>query len=386
MNSPFPTPNTNALQLSHQLTDLIRTEIKKNSGYISFARYMEMALYTPELGYYMNPFPKFGKEGDFTTAPEVSELFAQCLARQIQQVFQTLKTGDILEFGAGNGHLCVDLLAALANLDSLPAHYYMIEISPALKQQQQQLIAQQSPDLAKHVVWVDQVPAHFTGVIIANEVLDAMPIHRFHLQQQNLKACSVTWEDNQFVDCLTPPDENLTQAVHSLGIDLQADYTSEINLSLHSFIHSLAEAMQQGLVLIIDYGYPRHEYYHPQRWMGTLMCHYQHHAHTNPYWHPGLQDITAFVDYTAILDAAHATPFIINGYTTQSHFLLSCGMLELIDKIWVDNIKNPWAINQQIKQLLLPSQMGESFKVLGLTKDFNFPLLGFTLHNMQEKL
>lgn len=374
----------NPSQISQQLSALIRDEITQ-LGYIPFSRFMELALYAPNLGYYVNPLPKFGKEGDFTTAPETSQLFAMCLAKQTQEVLHTLGNADILEFGGGSGRLMVDLLRALHKLQSLPSHYYMIEISPLLKEQQQQLLKQELPDLSDKVIWVDQIPPHFQGVIIANEVLDAMPVHRFHMQQGKLQECCVTWEDNQFADCLVPAQPALAKAVAALGIVFEEGYTSEINLALPAWIGSLNAGLQRGLVLIIDYGYPRHEYYHPQRWMGTLMCHYQHRAHMHIYEYIGSQDITAFVDFTAISHSASSTPLMLNGYTTQGHFLLSCGLLEMADNMDFD-FEQRYAISQQLKKLLLPSQMGEAFKVLALTKDLTMPLLGFTSHNMQEKL
>ncbi len=380
----LPTPDTNAQQLSQQLTSLIHAEITAN-GPISFARYMELALYAPKLGYYTGPAHKFGPRGDFTTAPELSPLYGECLARQIQSVLQALGVADIIEFGAGSGQLALNILIALEKNNTLPNHYYILELSAELQQRQKKLLAERIPHLMGRIIWLSQLPENFQGVVIANEVLDAMPVERFQWQRQQAKQLMVDWQNQQFVPITQPAPQILSERIAQLNIEFSENYSSEINLALKGWIAAIANFLQCGLVLIIDYGFPRHEYYHRDRSMGTLMCHYQHHAHDNPFFWPGLQDLTAHVDFTAIAEAAITANLSIGGYTTQSNFLLGCGLLAIADNMDND-AKQQYSVAQQIKKLLLPGEMGELFKVMALTKNLSIPLIGFNLYNMTHKL
>ncbi len=380
----LPLPDSAAQQHAQQLTEYLQSEIVAH-GPLSFARYMELALYAPALGYYSAGAHKFGVGGDFTTAPEITPLFGRCIANQIQSVLETLGTGDILEFGAGSGRLAIDILTALKTHNILPQHYYILELSPDLRQRQQNLIRQHLPDLAKRIIWLESLPKSFTGVVLANEVLDAMPAHRFQWHNNAPLESYVTWQQDQFTEFFDSPQSELRKKINELELTFSEGYTSEIHLTIPSWITSLGNFLQRGLVLLIDYGFPRHEYYHRDRWMGTLMCHYQHYAHTNPFWWPGLQDITAHIDFTAVAEAASMADLSVAGYTTQGHFLLSCGLTSMA----VDteaNISEQLQTSLQLKKLLLPSEMGELFKVMALTRDLPSPLLGFTLHDMREKL
>ena len=380
----LPTPDPTAQQHSRQLTEYLQTEIATH-GAISFARYMELTLYAPGLGYYSAGTHKFGSGGDFITAPEISPVFGQSLAKQIQPVLETLGQGDILEFGAGSGRLAIDILTALQHSATLPQHYYILELSSELKQRQQNLITQHLPDLAERVVWLTCLPDKFQGVVLANEVLDAMPAHRFQWHNDAPRESYVTWRQGQFSEFFDTPHPELAEKIRQLEIAFSQDYTSEIHLAIPAWIASIADFLQQGLVLLIDYGFPRHEYYHRDRSMGTLMCHYQHLAHTNPFWWPGLQDITAHIDFTAVAEAAVQADLSVAGYTTQAHFLLSCGLSGRTVNMGTD-IYQQLQTSQQLKKLLLPSEMGELFKVIALTRGLPLPLLGFTLHDMREKL
>lgn len=380
----LPQPDQQAITHSEALVALMREEIRAH-GPLSFARYMELALYAPGLGYYTGGAQKFGADGDFMTAPEISPLFGQCLARQIQSVLSTLPTGNILEFGAGSGRLIVDILSAL---EDTPAHYYILELSPDLKQRQQQWVQAKIPGLAHKVSWLDRLPTQFTGVIIANEVLDAMPVHRFQWHQAALHERSVTWENGRFQEILTPPCAELTTATESwwttephLDKHWFIDgYCSEINLNLPAWLHSVADFLEAGLILLLDYGFPRQEYYHPDRSMGTLQCHYRHHAHSDPFYWPGLQDITAHVDFTAVAQAAEQAGLTLAGYGNLANFLFSCGLLELAANMPAD-LQAQYQVSQEIKKLVLPSEMGELFKVMALTKNLAPPLLGFETFN-----
>lgn len=347
---------------------------------------MQEALYAPGIGYYTGGLLKFGKEGDFVTAPELSPLFANTLANQCEQVLQVLSTDNdsntlpttILEFGAGTGKLAANLLRALEAKDCLPAHYVIIELSAELQSRQAATIKAIGPQLAERVSWRNTLPTEpINGVIIGNEVLDAMPVTLFKQDSQALKEATVTvsTDSSLLLDWRTATPQ-LTQAIESLGIDFQPGYTSEINHLIAPWINSLSTCLHQGVCLLIDYGFPAHEYYHPQRHMGTLMCHFQHHAHSNPLILTGIQDITAHVDFTLVANAAVDAGFQVTGFTNQAAFLLNCGLLEQANESHA----------REIKQLTLPTEMGELFKVMALTKEWDAPLLGFSQHDQRVRL
>jgi SAM-dependent MidA family methyltransferase len=380
----LPKPGAIAAAHSQRMQQRLQAEIA-NHGAISFARFMELALYAPGLGYYSAGAHKFGAEGDFITAPELSSLFAQCLARQCTQVLKFLKGGDILEFGAGSGKLAADVLLSLAEQEALPEHYYILEISADLRQRQQQYLAQHIPQWSNRVIWLETLPTTFRGVILANEVLDAMPVHRFKIQAE-IQEYFVDFEQDAFVwRLLKATNPRLLQRLEKLDIALTAGYESELSVAIAPWLKSISAFLQQGLILLIDYGFPRHEYYHLQRDSGTLMCHYQHRAHDNPLILPGLQDITAHVDFTHIAETADELNFEVAGFTNQAHFLLSCGLMEL-PALTTDDPNQQWKVSQQIKILTLPSEMGELFKTMALSRDLPITLLGFTLSDLRNRL
>lgn len=384
-SSALPAPDLLAIAHSEKLIASIQDEIDRQ-GAISFARYMELALYAPGLGYYSAGSHKFGKGGDFVTAPEISPLFSRCIARQCQQVLSVLKHGDILELGAGSGAMAVGILAELEQQHCLPEHYYILEPSADLKQRQQQLIQARLPHLYQRVIWLDTLESlKLRGIILANEVLDALPVHKFRITADGLQEFFITREQEKLVWQLGKPQQAVKIAIEQLQITLTENYESEINLLLPSWINSLQAILLQGLILLVDYGFPRHEYYHPDRDRGTLMCHYQHLAHDNPLIFPGLQDITAHVDFTAVAAAALAHDLIVAGYTAQAYFLLSCGITTMLEQL-PDDDKIKLSAIQQIKQLTSPHEMGELFKVMALTRNFAVPLIGFSWYDMPAKV
>ena len=376
----LPVPSDVALAHSQRLSDLIKTEIATNNGQITFNRFMHLCLYAPGLGYYSAGLNKFGEGGDFVTAPEVSPLFSRCLARQCAEV-----GGDVLEFGAGRGVMAADILLELKAQDSLPDQYYIMEVSADLKQRQQAMIQARAPDLFDRVVWLEQLPDSFSGMVLANEVLDAMPVHVFNIEQDKISEQYVALDGDQFVwqtgdvssDVLRTQVEKIKTEQ-----DLPEGYVSEINLFMMGWINSIASMMQKGMVLLIDYGYSRREYYHQQRSSGSLMCHYQHRAHTNPLLWPGLQDITAHVDFTALAEAGDAAGFSVDGFVTQAHFLMNCG----IEQLMAASKQDPLEMNQQIKKLMLPDAMGEVFKVMALSKDLEISISGLGQFDMRGRL
>ncbi|MEN8107468.1 MAG: SAM-dependent methyltransferase [Pseudomonadota bacterium] len=388
--SELPAPPAVALALSEELTARIHAEIHAAGGSIPFSRYMELCLYSPGLGYYSAGLQKFGEAGDFVTAPEISPLFGQCLAQSCAAVLAELGGGDLLEFGAGSGRLAVDVLSALAQLQQLPGTCYIIERSADLRERQQVLLAGTLPDVADRVRWLDALPAgDFRGVILANEVLDAMPVERFHWTGAAVEQYCVADINEAFgwQLCKDTPVE-LATAVAGICEDnsLPSGYVAEANLMLAPWLQGVATAMSQGVVLLADYGYPRHEYYHVQRTQGTLMCHYRHRVHDDPFLWPGLQDITAHVDFTAVAEAAVAAGFAVSGYTTQAHFLLDCGLEQLLQAQGEPQSTSYLRAAQQVKTLIMPGEMGERFKFIALTKDVELEIPGFRMQNMRGRL
>jgi SAM-dependent MidA family methyltransferase len=366
----LPSPTPDALAYSQQLSRHIQAEIAAADGWMNFARFMELALYAPGLGYYVAGARKFGAAGDFVTAPEISPLFGYCLAGQCGKILTHLQQGDILEFGAGTGKLALDVLTELARQDNLPRQYYILELSPDLRQRQQQTLV----GFTERVVWLDTLPDNWRGVVLANEVLDAMPVRRFYRDANAWLEWGVSVADGQFQWLLRPASPDLEAALS--GLDLAAGYSGEINLSLAPWLQALFDSMTQGAVLLIDYGFPRHEYYHPQRTQGTLMCHYRHHAHDDPFFLPGLQDITAHVDFSAVAIAAEQTGFHVAGFATQADFLLGSGLAHYIQQADPNDLVNYIPLINGMKKLVMPEEMGELFKVVGLSKKIELTLPG----------
>ncbi|MCA0403577.1 MAG: SAM-dependent methyltransferase [Proteobacteria bacterium] len=366
------------------LINTIKTKLK--DGPMSFADFMQQALYDPFAGYYSAGLQKLGKDGDFITAPELTPLFAAAIANQVQQILSSLTNPSILEFGAGSGRLCVDLLRALEKLNSLPQNYYILEVSSSLKERQKSLIKTELPHLYERVQWLSSWPKErFNGVMLANEVLDAMPVHRFLHTSTGLLESFIKLNEQDELEEIFLPTENkrLIKAVTDLQT-LPSPYISEVNLFIDDWLKEASDVLNEGAFFLIDYGFPRHEYYHPDRHTGTLMCHFRHQAHPNALIHVGKQDITAHVDFSHVADAADRAGFSIAGYCSQASFLLSLGLLNLVQEIGSESER--LIVNTDIKKLLQPSEMGELFKVIALTKKIDFPLLGFQLHDKRASL
>ncbi len=388
--SELPPPGTDALAHSRRLQALICEEMAQ-CGPLPFDRFMELALYAPGLGYYTAGSHKFGEAGDFVTAPELSPLFARCLARQCQEVLAELGGGDVLEFGAGSGVLAAELLLELEMLSALPVHYYILDLSPDLRERQAQTIRDRAPHLFDRVVWLDRLPEPgLRGLIIANELLDAMPVQRFRIAAEAVEEGFVCWNGGAFEPLWdVPTSAGLVEAVAALQQDrgpFEEGYMSEVNLRAGPWLEALGRIIEAGVLLLIDYGYPCREYYHPQRHTGTLMCHYRHRAHTDPLILVGLQDITAHVDFSAIAMAGRAAGFVIDGYTNQASFLIGCGLEALLTQSDSADLKAHLALMQGVKRLTLPSEMGERFKVLALTRRWKQPLRGFSVRDLSARL
>lgn len=372
----LPTPSADALAHSAQLNLHLRREIEAAGGWISFARYMELALYAPGLGYYTAGSRKLGKEGDFTTAPELTPLFGHALARQLQTLAdQGLR--QILEIGAGSGALAAAILEQLDQLDALPERYLILELSPELRARERDTLAARVPHLLERVAWLNQLPPSFSGVVIGNEVLDAMPVEIVRNDEGGIEQGGVRIDpDSERLQWdFHPAEGELLAAAQTLA--LPPAYTTEIGLLAQAFIATLAQTLERGVLLFIDYGFPQHEYYHPQRAQGTLMCHYRHHSHDDPFYLPGLQDITAHVDFSAITLAAHQQGLELAGYTTQAQFLINCGITELMLQTSPEDTARYLPLAAAANQLLSPAEMGELFKAIALVRDVDQALLGF---------
>lgn len=378
MQTSLPKPSAEALVQSDALRQLICTQIDRD-GALSFAEYMHLCLYAPNLGYYTSGTQKFGQAGDFITAPEVSERFGQCLANQFADILIQLENPIILEIGAGSGRLALDVLTHLQNKNALPERYCILEVSPDLAAKQKSLLQTELPELFSKIIWLEQLPENdFNGIIFGNEVLDALPVHCFAIENNAVFERTVSHHNQQFVWHKKPADDKLQKEVRELNLT-NTHYHSEINLSLMPWIDDLQKKLNQGVLLFIDYGFPEREFYCEQRNTGTLMCHYRHHAHPDPFVYPGLQDITAHVDFTAVAIAADTLNLSVLGYTTQADFLVHTGIVTLAEH-------NPTLkTSQAVQTLTFPHEMGELFKVIALGKNIDLPLCGFE-NDIQYKL
>ena len=379
----LPAPSPDALVHSAKLCELIRQDIANQGGWIPFSRFMELALYAPGLGYYTAGAHKFGEDGDFITAPELSSLFGRTLARQLVEVMQA-STPHILELGAGSGKLALDILTELESLGALPKRYSILEVSADLRQRQQALIKGKLPHLADRVTWLDALPEQISGAVIGNEVLDALPVHLLHWTKDKVHEVGVANKNHRFVWQDKPLE---TPALHDIieKIRVPNDYISEVSLTARGLVASLCERMSKGALLFVDYGFGAKEYYHPQRSRGTLMCHYRHHSHDDPFYLPGLQDITCHVDFTAVAEAAIDSGAHFLGYTTQANFLLNNGMADFLGDVSPDNVKAYAPLSAQLQKLTSPAEMGELFKVIALGIKLDQPLAGF-LHGDLSRL
>jgi SAM-dependent MidA family methyltransferase len=382
----LPEPPAELAELSESLCRKVVAEIERD-GPMPFDRFMSMALYEPGLGYYVNGLHKFGRAGDFVTAPEQGGLFAAALARQCDEAAEAI--GDewtLLELGAGSGVLARDLLSALRRP---PSEYLILEPSAPLREVQHETLSGLPDELRKRVRWIDSPPTTpFTGVILGNEVIDALPIARFEIAEGCVREQCVALDGERFGWEDRPPRQRVERAVEALqqrlGRQLPDGYASEVCIDLAGWIETVTEPLARGLVLLVDYGYPRSEYYHPDRSEGTLVCHYRHRAHFDPFVWPGLTDLSAFVDFTAVAEAGHEAGLEVAGFTTQAAFLLALGAHEAVDRAGDDEQRLKLA--GELKRLTLPGEMGEKFKVLGMTRGLDEGLRGFGIMSQLHRL
>ena len=373
MNAALPEPGEEERVLSAHLAEAIAREIGASGGAIDFSRFMAAALYTPGLGYYTGGRQKFGQGGDFVTAPELGDVFARLLARPCAGILDTLDGGNILEAGAGSGRLAAGLLTELERLGRLPERYYILDISDELRARQAEVLKRAVPSLVGRVEWLSELPKKFRGIVLANELLDALPVERFVIRDALIRQQQVALKNNRLTWAERPADESIRTRIAPLA--LPDGYCSEIGLAAEAWTRSIADVLEQGVALFIDYGFPRAEFYHPQRTTGTLMCHYRQRAHGDPLILAGLQDITAHVDFTAIAAAGTGTGLDLLGYTSQAAFLIGCGLEDIMaDPAMPDATRLRLA--NEINRLTSPAEMGELFKVMVLGRGIENPLRG----------
>ncbi|MGE0029834.1 MAG: class I SAM-dependent methyltransferase [Steroidobacteraceae bacterium] len=369
----------------------LRTLVTEAGGWIPFSQFMQFVLYEPDLGYYSTGRVGFGPEGDFVTAPELSPLFARCLARQVAGILGHIGGGDIVEYGAGSGRMALDLLGALERLGALPARYRIVEVSAPLAARQQALF-RASPALAARVDWMDAPPAEaWRGVAIANEVADALPVDRFRIAGDGCEALGVVIAGQAFRFEPRPADASLATAVaelrRRLPHALPDGYVSEWCPSLPAWVAAAGRALERGVFLVADYGLPRSHYYHPSRDGGTLCSFHRHRRAGNLLARTGLQDLTAWVDYSALADAAVAAGFTIAGFTTQAHALAALGVdRELAELQQGADERSRYQLVQSAQTLMLPGEMGERFKLMALTRGNCEPLTAFSLRDFSSSL
>jgi SAM-dependent MidA family methyltransferase len=374
----LPTPDADAQLRSQQLAQIIQQTIQKFQGWISFASFMQMALYTPSLGYYSGGAQKFGDVvkggGDFVTAPEMTPLFGLSLANQIAEVLAQTG-GDVLELGAGTGKLALSVLQGLQEKNQLPQHYYILDVSAHLRQVQKETLSIGLPkEVFARVQWLDTLPEKLTGVVLGNEVLDAIAVNIVTLQNGVWYERGLTFAEGLQWKNKLLEDKHL---VSHLPVDLPEGYLTEICPAANALISSLASCLQKGIILMLDYGFGAAEYYHPQRTQGTLMCHYQHFSHSNLLNYIGLQDITAHVNFTMIAEAGVSEGLEVTGYCNQAQFLINCGILKLMSNVSPNDIGMYAPMAAAAQKLLSPAEMGELFKAIALTKGLPTPLIGF---------
>lgn len=388
--SKAPQPGPEALAHSRELEAHIARQIEDSGGRISFARFMDLALYAPGLGYYSAGSRKLGEAGDFVTAPEISPLFGRCLATQVQQVLQQLGGGAVLELGAGSGALAADILQQLEKLGQLPQRYLILEVSADLRQRQQQTLARRLPHLLDRLEWLDCLPEGLGGVVLANEVMDALPVERFRVQGAGIVQLGVAHGAAGFSTVDLPCDPALEARWEELRRELPGPlaqgYRSEICMGLRPWVGALAGALRRGALLLVDYGLPRAQYYHPERGDGTLICHYRHRAHADPFQWVGLQDITAWVDFTTVAESAVDCGLELMGFTPQAQFLLGAGLEGLLAEATAGDTRTRLQAAAEAKKLTLPGEMGERFKVMGLSRGLQAPLSGFGLKDLSPSL
>ncbi len=383
LHSILPSLSADEERHSQAAMAFIRERLAAAGGWLSFDRFMELALYAPGLGYYSAGSAKIGAQGDFVTAPEISDLFSRCVALQCAQVLAATG-GQILELGAGTGRMAAIVLETLAELGRLPDRYAILEVSADLAERQRARLGQLSPEIRDRVVWLSSLPeTPLSGVIMANEVLDALPFHRLVMHGGRAHELGVGLEDSGFA-WEAKDTGQFDSLIAELPAPLPAGYRSEVCLRTQPWLAAVGQSLKSGALLLFDYGLPRAHYYHPQRLDGTLRCYFKHRAHDNPLINIALQDITAWVDFTRVAEAAVDAGLEVAGFATQAAFLLGTGIQELVAGA-ADEVERARLAGES-RRLLMPGEMGEAFKVMALCRNLEQPLRGFIYQDLRRSL
>ena len=374
----LPAPSPEERRHGERVLAHLRATIAEAGGWISFADYMGAVLYAPGLGYYAAGARKLGAGGDFVTAPELTSLFGEAIAVQLAEALQPLERAEVIELGPGSGRLCADVLTALAARDALPARYWLLEVSPELRERQRAHLNAAAPNHLSRVGWIDVLPDRWSGAVLANEVLDAVPVHvvlRRRGEWLERGVCVGASGALVFGDRpLASPGLRERAAARFPAAD---DYLSEINPGAEALVASLAQRCQRGLMLFFDYGFPAAEYYHPQRDRGTIMVHYRHRSLADPLFRPGLADLTAHVDFSAMAHAGAAAGMRVAGFASQAQFLLNCGILDELSRCGDPRSSAYLRVASAVQKLTSPAEMGELVKVLAFARDIDTSLVGF---------
>jgi SAM-dependent MidA family methyltransferase len=370
--------------------ELLVRQITAAGGWLSFERFMDLALYAPGSGYYSGGARKLGHAGDFTTAPEISRLFGACLGVQCAEILRELEAGSVLEIGAGSGRMAEQVLERLESLGALPEHYFILEISADLRERQRSLLEERLPHLAPRIRWLDQPPEQpFDGVILANEVVDALPVRRFLWRANGVEEMGVAIEDGQFAWAARPANAKMAEECRRLSAasgGWEDGYISEYCERVPAWTRAVTHALRKGAALWFDYGLPRAQYYLPERHDGTLVCHYRHRVHDDPFLHVGLQDISAWVDFTLLAEASREAGFELAGFTTQAHFLAGI-RIDHEMRLMAGGDGHQFArLANQARQLMMPGEMGERFKAMAWLRGMSIPLSGFALQDLRHTL
>jgi SAM-dependent MidA family methyltransferase len=385
---PSPTPEQD--RHSRRVRGSVVEAIEAAGGAIRFSEFMNRVLYSPGLGYYSAGSTKLGPCGDFVTAPETGPQFAACLARACAEVLDGPDDSEIVELGGGTGSLAAGILERLDSSGRLPRRYRILEVSADLRDRQATLIRERVPELADRVEWLERMPDSVRGVILANEVLDALPCERFRFEGGSAEYLGVGVDGSDFHWVPLPGDEALAtrlEMIRAATGRLPPDgFVSEWIPGLRPFVATLAGALERGVLLLIDYGLSRRELYHANRREGSLICHYRHRAHADPLILPGLQDITSWVDFTEVAEAATGAGLVLEGYTTQAHFLLGSGISPITEGERSDDPRALTESAQALRTLLLPGEMGERFKVIGFSRAWPGSLSGLTRRDLSGSL
>ncbi len=387
----LPPPDAAARAHCERVVAAVHAEIAAAGGWIPFARYMELALYAPGLGYYAAGAVKLGPQGDFTTAPEMTPLFGAALAKQVSAILAVTSAREVVELGAGSGQLAASLLGALAARDDLPARYVILEPSPELRERQRATLTATVPQQLARIEWVRDVPPAIDGAVIANEVLDAVPAHLVRHDagtwfERGVGIRGAVTPPHYGLDCEDRAAPSWLQSIAAARFPDVEPYVSEVNPAAEALVTHVARRLRGGAALFIDYGFPAREYYHPQRASGTLMCHYRHRAHADPFFYPGLCDITTHVDFTAMARAGTRAGLNLAGFCAQAPFLLGCGILDALAQAGPPESIAYMKAAGPVQQLVSPAEMGELFKVLALAASPDAEWPGFALAGHRHRL